>query len=141
MRCYILLLVLTGMALLSCRKENLSRENLSGRWRMISVKDNFTHTISTKPLDINGNVDITFSFSTSTTGLMSGVTPTNSFQAQFTVDGNGTITIPYFSTTKVMETSWGALFSDNIRYSQSYFIDKNRLNINTSSKTLNFIAQ
>lgn len=139
MRPHILFLV-SAVLLLSCKKENLNN-SLEGKWRMISVKDNVTNTISTKPSGINGDVNITFTFSTSTSGVMSGVTPTNSLYAEFTVGSNSTISFPYFSTTKVMETSWGALFSDNIRHSQNYFIHGNRFNINTgTNKTLTFIS-
>ena len=142
MRQYLILAVLIVLTLTSCKKDN-SNNTLDGKWRMISVKDIATNTTSIKPSNINGNVDITFTLSTSATDIMTGVTPTNSLRGDFTIGRNNTISVTNLSQTKVMETSWGAEFLDNIRSSQSYFFDGDKkLNINTSTnKILIFIVQ
>lgn len=139
MRQYILLLILTGLALTSCKKDN-SGNSLTGNWRMISVKDNATDTVSTKPTNVNGDVDITFISSTSKKGIMSGVTPTNTLRGDYVIKNNREISIPSLSCSLVIETSWGLEFLNNITSSKDYFFDADgKLNINTGTdKTLTF---
>lgn len=145
---YILLLTFICLTHLACKKCNPPVANpltsdLAGKWRMVQVKDNSTNIISIKPSAITGNVDINFTFSSSSAGLMTGATPTNTLNADFSTGSNQTLSIPGVSTTKVIETSWGNLFLDNITYSQNFFIDADRkLNINASTnQTLTFVRQ
>jgi hypothetical protein len=140
MRQHILLLVLTGLVLTSCKKDN-SGNLLAGKWRMVAVKDDATNTISTKPFNVNGDVDITFTFSTSVAGIMSGVTPTNRLQGDYVVENNKAILITSLSYSQVEETSWGLEFLNNIKFSKDYFFDiYGKLNINKNpDKTLTFV--
>ena len=132
--------------LFSCKKDNSSNvtpiaPDLVGKWRMVSVKDNSTNITTTKPSSISGNVDITFAFTTSEAGTMNGLTPTNSLYSDYLIGRNRTISIPAVTATKIIETSWGLLFLDNVTNSQDFIFDTDgRLNINISTnKTLTFV--
>ena len=74
----------------------------------------------TKPSTISGDVDITFTFSSSVAGVINGVTPTNSLSATYLVSSAGALSVPGVAATKVMETIWGKMFLDNITYSGLY---------------------
>jgi len=136
-----LLVVAAGLTLASCEK-SMQTNSLAGNWRMISVKDRSTNAVLTKPPGISGEVDIAFIFSAPSTGVLSGTTPTNSLEGEFTI-GSSAIFIPSVSQTKVMETSWGSLFLDNIRNSENYFFDNGgRLNISANTQeTLTFVRR
>lgn len=142
MKHYFLLLGILTLTITSCKKSdsiNSIEPNLAAAWRMVLVKDISTGSIMSKPSSINGEVDITFTFVTATSGTMKGKTPTNILTADYSISGNGAISIPAVSATKVMETSWGRQFLDNVTTSQNYFFDNyTRLNINTSKKILTF---
>jgi hypothetical protein len=140
---YIFLLTFICLTQIACKKNNpviSTPTGLAGNWRMISVRDNSTNIITEKPSTITGNVDITFTFSSAAGGLMSGVTPTNSVNAFYTTGSNGALSIPGVSATKVIETTWGQMFLDNITYSQNFTLEADgRLHINASTnKTLTF---
>jgi hypothetical protein len=143
-----LLLPFICLTLFACKKDNSSSAtpavaDLAGKWRMISVKDNATNIITTKPSTISGNVNITFTFSSSVAGLMSGVTPTNSLNAAYSTGSNGALLIPAVSATKVIETTWGQMFLENITHSRDFTFDtQGRLLINAATnKTLTFARQ
>jgi hypothetical protein len=143
---YILLLAFIGLTQFGCKKGNPAISmagDLAGNWRMVSVKDNSTNITTVKPSTITGNVDINFTFSSSDAGLMSGVTPTNSLNANYSTGGNRALSIPAISATKIIETTWGHMFLDNIPYSRDFMFDPDsRLNINTSTnKTLTFVRR
>lgn len=130
------------MTLSSCRKSTSVEAlapDLVGKWRMIVVKDNATGSTSTKPASINGEVEIAFAFTTYTTGKIIGNTPTNTVTADFTIGRNRSIQIPAVDATKIIETSWGREFLENITSSQDYiFAIDGKLDIHTADKTLVF---
>jgi hypothetical protein len=137
------LLTITGLALCSCKKTASAdpvSASLEGKWRMMLVKENASGLTITKPASIQGDVDITFTSASTTNGIFTGNTPTNDiWQNEYSIGANQSLAIPNLSMTKVMETSWGAEFVDNIRSSQEYSFDMSgRLNIKTTSKTLTF---
>jgi hypothetical protein len=139
----IIFLLIIWVTMLSCKKINSissSPLSLEGKWRMIVVKDNASGVIITKPSSIQGNVDITFSSQSATDGFFYGNTPSNEIgQNAYSIGFNHLITIPVLSMTKVMETSWGDQFVNNIRGSHDYnFEIGGDLNIKTSGKTLTF---
>lgn len=145
---YIFLLTFIFSTQFACKKEYSAvstpmASGLAGTWRMISLKDNLINIVAEKPSTITGNVDISFTFSSPTAGAMSGITPSNSLNANYSTGDNGSLSIPAVSATKSMETPWGQMFLDNITYSQNFIIDADgRLHINASTnKTLTFIRQ
>ena len=137
----ILLLVLIGLTLFSCKKNNSNTVfgSIEGSWQMIVVTDITTNTTLTKPSSIQKDVVITFVPNSSTTGTFTGETPSNDiWQNNYTLGGE-TISIPVLSMTKVAETTWGKQFVDNITSAQHYsFESGGKLNIKTTNKILTF---
>jgi len=130
------------LILLSCSKkdsENPVPASIEGKWRMTIVKDNVSGLATIKPSSVQGDVDITFTFTGLTNGVFSGNTPTNNiWQNDYSI-GNRTISIPNLAMTKVAENSWGREFVDHIRNSREYFFETDgKLSIKTISKTLTF---
>jgi len=142
MKTVIILISLMALITGSCKKINSECNTalLDGKWRMIAVKEITSGLLTTKPSSISGDVDITFTSLNAVNGILTGKTPTNEIgQNSYSTGPNRTITIPALAMTKVMETSWGEEFVDNIRNSQQYSFDNSgRLNINTTNKTLIF---
>jgi hypothetical protein len=142
MKLLVLFLSVFSLTFSSCEKNDKVEAiapALVGNWRMIGVKDNATSSTLSKPASINGEVEITFTFSSYIGGTIDGNTPTNTLTANFTIRRNRSIQIPAVSATKVMETSWGKEFLDNITFSQDYIFETDgKLDIHTADKTLIF---
>lgn len=143
MKQFIFLIAVFGLTLFSCKKsDSLAPIStaLDGKWRMIIVKENVSGLTTTKPSTVQGDVDITFTSTSSTNGTFIGNTPTNDiWQNEYSIGANLSMTIPCLSMTKVMETSWGNEFVDNIRNSQEYSFEIGSiLKIKTPDKTLTF---
>lgn len=106
----IFLIAIIGLTLFSCKKSDSIdpiSTPLDGKWRMIIIKENVSGLTITKPSTIQGDVDITFSSTSSTNGTFMGNTPTNEiWQNDFSIGANQSFTIPCLAMTKVMETSW-----------------------------------
>ncbi len=140
----LLFLVATiGATLFSCTKADSCDPmpaSLDGKWRMIIVKENSSGLTTIKPSSIQGDVDIIFASTNATNGTFTGNTPTNYImQNDYSIGANRSLSIPNLNMTKVMETTWGAEFVDNIRNSQEYSFDADgRLTIKTMDKTLTF---
>ncbi|MDZ4794784.1 MAG: hypothetical protein SGI83_10945 [Bacteroidota bacterium] len=146
MKHLLFLVPILGLSLFSCTKFEScgpTPTTLDGKWKMITVKDNNSGSITTKPSSILGDVDITFTSTSTTNGTFVGNTPANVIDTnEYTIGPNQSLTIPNLSMTKVGETSWGNEFVDNIRSSQEYnFENCGRLNIKTTNKTLTFQKQ
>jgi hypothetical protein len=141
MKTFFFLLLL--LPVLSCDKTGCINNSLDGKWKMIKVKDNTNASIIAKPAGIAGDVMITFITNSSSTGKLSGVTPTNEiYETGFSYSSSGAISIPNLPMTKVAETSWGKEFVDNIRSAEKYSFDMDHhLVINTTAKTLVFQKQ
>ena len=139
----LLMFAVIGMTMSSCTKSDSADPtptSLEGKWRMIVVTENISGRTTTKPTTIQKDVDITFTPAGATNGTFIGNTPTNDiWQCAYSVGVNDSISIPCLSMTKVMETSWGKEFVNNIRSSYRYnFATGGRLNIETTNKTLTF---
>jgi hypothetical protein len=137
------LIAITSLALYACRTGSSStpvRTPVDGKWRMISVTDNASGTIITRPAASVGEVEINFASANITSGTFSGKTPANEIWQNEYVTGPGqAIAIPALDMTKVIETSWGNEFVNNIRDAKEFSIEADgRLNIKTSGKTLTF---
>ena len=143
MKQFIFLIAVFGLTLFSCKKSDLFDPiptSLDGKWRMIIVKESVSGLTTIKPSTVQGDVDITFTSTSSTNGTFIGNTPTNDiWQNEYSIGANQSMTIPCLSMTKVMETNWGNEFVDNIRNSQEYSFEIDGiLNIKTPEKTLTF---
>ena len=143
MKQVIVLIAVIGWTLFSCKKSDSLAPiptALDGKWRMIIVKENVSGLTTTKPSTVQGDVDITFTSTSSTNGTFIGNTPTNDiWQNEYSIGANLSMTIPCLSMTKVMETSWGNEFVDNIRNSHEYSFEIGGiLKIKTPDKTLTF---
>jgi hypothetical protein len=143
MKQLLFLVAAIGLSLFSCKKANSVDSippSLDGKWRMITVKENSSGLTTGKPALIQGDVDITFTSVSPTTGVFTGNTPTNSIvQNDYSIGANQSLSIPNLNMTKIMETTWGNEFVQNIRNSQEYSLDGGgRLNIKTINKTLSF---
>ena len=143
MKQILFLTILFSLTIFSCKKSDSIDSiptSLDGKWRMIVVKENISGLTTTKPSSISGEVEITFTSTNSTNGTFVGITPSNDIlQNDYSVGLNQTITIPNLSMTKVMETSWGDEFVENIRDCETYNFEIGRkLNIVTVNKTLTF---
>ena len=143
----LLVAALMSLALFSCSRNGdhlLVANNLSleGNWRMVTVRDNSSGFMHTKPGAITGDVDITFVPVAPGKGFINGKTPTNELFKdcnQYTLGEGDKIAIPCISVTKVAETSWGLDFLQNITKSDSYSIEPDgKLRIHAEKKTLYF---
>ena len=143
MKLIVPVIAFAGLVLFSCSKE-YSIESvpsvLHGTWRMIEVRDNNSASITTKPSDLQGNVQITFTPSGNASGLLSGFTPTNIISGSAYATGkNQMLTIPALNMTKLWETPWGDEFVANICSASAYHFDSNgNLVITTVNRTLIF---
>ena len=143
MKQFIFLIAASGLTLFSCKKSDSFDHipaSLDGKWRMVIVKENVSGLTAIKPSTVQGDVDIIFTSTSSTNGTFTGNTPTNDiWQNQYSIGANQSMTIPCLAMTKVMETSWGNEFVDNIRNSQEYSFEIGGiLKIKTPAKTLSF---
>jgi hypothetical protein len=143
MKQVIIIFTLFGLTLLSCKKSGSIDHiptSLDGKWRMILVTENISGLTTTKTTNIQGDVDIIFTPTSSTNGTFTGNTPTNDiWQNDYSTGTNQSINIPCLSMTKVMETTWGKEFVDNIRSSYEYkFAADGKLNIKATNKILTF---
>lgn len=104
------------------------------------VKDNSSGITITKPANVQGNVDLTFTATNDTSGIFYGHTPTNEIsQSDYLSGTNHQLAIPSLSMTQVAETPWGNEFVTNICSAQEYSFDGNgKLVIKTTNKTLSF---
>ncbi len=132
-----------SLVLFSCSKEYSVESvpsTLQGTWRMIEVKDNSTALLITKPSDLQGDVEITFTATGNIAGTLVGHTPTNIIsQSGYITGNNQMITIPSLNTTKIWETPWGGEFVTNICSAFAYHFDSNgNLVIMTVNRTLVF---
>ena len=146
MKHLLFLIPIIGLTLFSCTKSEScgpTPTSLDGKWKMVSVKDNNSGAIITKPSSVQGDVVLNFTTINPTDGTFDGNTPTNSIQPNdYFIGSNQSMNIPNLSMTKVAETTWGNEFVDNIRSSQEYnFETCGRLNIKTINKTLTFEKQ
>jgi len=143
MKQFIFLIAVSGLTLFSCKKSGSFDHipaSLDGKWRMVMVTENVSGLRTTKPSDVQGEVDILFISTSSTNGSFTGNTPTNDiWQNQYSIGANQSMTIPCLAMTKVMETDWGNEFVNNIRNSQAYSFETGGiLKIKTPEKTLSF---
>ncbi|MEO8109471.1 MAG: hypothetical protein ABI594_05555 [Ginsengibacter sp.] len=137
-------IVFISLILCSCQKPNHADPalaSLSGTWRMIIAANNASGLTASKPVSIQGNVDITFTPGIATKGTFTGLTPSNHIGgSDYSTGSNQSLTVSNLFMTKIAETSWGAEFVNNIRSAERYSFDKSgRLIIVTTDKTLTFI--
>lgn len=141
------LLVLAGFTFASCRKDDVINPidtRLAGQWVMISVRNNSTNEVFTKPTYISEDIDMIITFTSSVNGKISGaLTIATSIKGNFSIDKNSGIVIQSINLTYPSfdifwgSTSWDQQFSDNITLSQRYSFDSSgNLNIACSNNTV-----
>ena len=137
------LIAITGLTFFSCKKTDLvapAPTSLDGKWTMIQVKENTSRSVTTKPPLVQGDVEVIFTSTGTTSGNFFGNTPTNQIQpSDYSTGRDQSLTIHSLIMTKVAETSWGNEFVSNILNSEEYSFESNGiLNIKTPEKTLTF---
>jgi META domain len=91
----------------ACKKEQ-ANDVLTGSWRLTEVHDKSTSTTAYPPAGATSSVVITFSRGQK----FSGNTLRNTFSdGAYNISGDNKITFGSYSSTKVMEDSWGGSFS------------------------------
>ena len=129
--------------LASCDKDGVKTDkSVGGRWKMVSVVDNLTNTVQSKPGSITADVELQLTFTSTFAGSTANTkTPSNTvFDGDFTVTDDRGISIGPFGMTKVGESSWGAAFLKNIYNVHTYFLDNpDKLNLKTEHETLVFV--
>jgi hypothetical protein len=128
---------------LSCKKENTvstTSNQFKGTWRMVMVKEISSGNIVNNPAEASGQVEITFTATTDSTGTFSGKTANNTINgADYKTSANHTIEIPFLIITKVAETPWGDLFVKKILFATQYDFGSNGLlNITAANAILSF---
>ncbi|MEN1783879.1 MAG: hypothetical protein AAGF77_01960 [Bacteroidota bacterium] len=110
------LLTVACFLLTSCSKNDSdSSYDLAGDWKVVYFLDNgnkITKTEDNTWLDLN-NGDITASFSEPNdkgAGTVSGITVTNGYNGEYTLEDNCKITISPVSTTFINEPEWTELY-------------------------------
>jgi hypothetical protein len=137
-------IAILALTFFSCSKKDINctgqaSMSIEGKWRMITVKDNSSGWISSKPSSIPGDVDIIFTPRAAVNGIFSGKTPSNDiWENDYSTGNNNTLSIPVLSMTKVAETSWGREFVDHIIDSREFSFNNGDLLIKTISRTLTF---
>ena len=152
----LLMIAIAGISLGGFQKETTYRfcdcvplpfsSQVYGKWRMMAVKDNATGQTISKPVSIQGEVEITLDPTSETGGYYSGTTPTNYInQSKFEIAAPASISFKDPNMTKVGETSWGSEFVDNIPCTGSFYLVSTGMGIHMSiviaSKTLIFEKQ
>lgn len=92
-----------SLALFSCSNEysiEFVPTALQGTWRMIEVKDNNSGLIIIKPSDVQGDIEITFIATGSTSGVLYGHTSANDIsQSAYATGLKQMLIIPYLYIT------------------------------------------
>ncbi len=87
MKQILLLISIIGLTQFSCTKSDSCDPiptSIDGKWRMIIVKENISGSSTTKPYSIPGDVDITFTSTSSTNGTFIGNTLPTRFSQMIT---------------------------------------------------------
>jgi hypothetical protein len=146
------LIILLGLAFFSCKKNSAPIDpELSGSWKMISVTDNLTDTVITKPANTYVDINMIIIFTSSAAGNISVSLTQSSIKGNFTIGQNKTISIPKILISYpgfdifYGSLDWDNEFLDNLSSSSlKYFFDSNsNLNISNSNtnKTVTFVKQ
>lgn len=100
-------IAITSVVFFSCSKSNFSNQtdtSLNGKWRMMTIKDNGSLVLTTKPAYLQGEVEITFTAISATTGTFTGITPSNDI---WTNDLLNRCPSNFVHTTIRYDKSWG----------------------------------
>jgi META domain len=100
----VLLLLFTGI---SCRKNAVTYDDLTGNWRLVELIDKATFTSIPRPGGSAGDVVLSFEGNQ----RFSGNTFNNTIDSgTYTINGANKITFGSFAMTKVGEDQWGSGF-------------------------------
>jgi len=136
------LLIVTLCIFQGCSSDDDISYDLAGNWKVIYFMDG--NTIITKSDDNtwpdinNGDITATFTQPDSNgKGTISGITVTNGYQGDYTVQNNGKITIESVTSTLINEPEWTKLF--RITSAENFEIKNSVLLISYNNKE-NIIA-
>lgn len=133
-----LLFLFMPVLLFSCKREAREEGNLDGTWVMVSVVENSTNRLHTRPSDLK-DVVIRFQRTAPSGGTISGDTPSNTIYASsYTASADRELSIPALNMTKVAENTWGRLFVDDISAAERYHFEGGSLWITTANRKLAF---
>jgi len=151
MKQFLLLIAIASFSLVACKKEINNgcgcapppfASQVYGKWQMMAVKDNATGETLSKPVSIQGEVEIALDPTSEKGGFYSGSTPTNYInQSKFEIAAPSSISFKELNMSKVNETSWGSEFADNIQSATSFYRTGKGMGIITTKKTLIFERQ
>ena len=139
------------MAFFSCKKNAFEDPALTGKWKMIEVRDNANNRLNTKPASVSENVEMVLNYSASGKGKMTGNTTTTPVRGDFTVGEQKTFSMPlvYNDIDKVAfdifwgSEEWDTAFLNNITLSKEYMFEPNgKLDLVTNNnKTMIFVKE
>jgi len=138
-----ILLLVTLFIFTNCSNDDdIISYELTGNWKVIYFVENnkkITKTEDNTWLDINdGDITATFTKPDSNgKGTISGITVTNGYNGEYTIQKNGEISISPITTTFINEPEWTELF--NINAAENFEVKNSRLLIYYNNKK-NIIA-
>ena|SRR5450755_1486939 len=149
MRKYAAIFILTGLIFTSCTKNaSPAVASLASKWKMISVTDNVSNAIATKPAGIYTDIVIVLNYTFLSGGKLTGNLTSGTIRGNFIVSGDKTISIPsvqmsWFFDPIDFSSAWDRELYGNITLARNYSFDSaGNLNINCSNDMkLTFIKQ
>jgi hypothetical protein len=147
MKQLLFLTLIVAITQFSCKKPDTQDPTpltIEGKWRMVTVTDNATNISFSKPAICQGEIEATFTLSSSTDGSFIGSSWLNEFDGTFNMGASNHLIIPYYSMTKsyyLYDRYWGEYFYNNIRFVTDYNFDNaGKLILNTSKNiSLSFL--
>lgn len=119
----------------ACEQDDLiGKYDIAGDWMMVAHIEHNTFRVIKKTEENtwsqynNGDVTVSFTPTDLTHGVISGISITNMFFGEYTIDNKGSIEIGDIIQTMVNEPFWGNLF-DSISYAERYEVRDGRLKI------------
>ena len=108
MRIVTFLIFIQFVSFLSCKKDEVSYDSVTGNWKLIEIYDKTTSAYINYPAGSTGDVVINFTG----TGTYSGKTLRNTFRSgSYSIISATKISFdPFLETTQVIEDEWGGAF-------------------------------
>jgi hypothetical protein len=135
-----ILISIVALFINACDNDEIDvKYDITGDWKVIYFENFETSTVITKTEKNtwsqfnNGDNTVSFIPSNETSGIVSGRNVTNTFNANYTIDQHGRITLSGGLWTMINEPEWGRLFHW-ICDAESYEIKNGLLIIFTTNK-------
>lgn len=98
---------------------------LTGRWQLEQIRQDGNVINKPNPYDSRLQIQLALSPNDS----IAGTTSTNIFMGIYRTKGSDSLTVTEFSQTKIGETLWGRLFTDDIRNVKTYSLTPDTLRL------------